>query len=280
MCPKSAMESWQYEVAICFAPEPPTIAILDSSGPPDCDLLLVNYERLPDAQNALLKWLRVMPAVVVLDEAHRMKLGAAGAWGAACLALAPYASRRLILTGTPAPDGVTDLENLFSFVWPGLGRASVRRAVTGNDLRTASTQLRPLFVRTTKKELALPPVTTAVQFVSLPPLHRELYDALLGQASARLSSAAGDAEAIGRILLYLLMAATTPALLPRARTGTSHWRTRVPPLEAPADSTLVELLRDLPHSGSAQIPGSRIDGVHKRGGRAGRRWCGRRLYGI
>ncbi len=48
-----------------------------------------------------------------------MKRGPGGAWGSACLALAPYAKRRLILTGTPAPNGAKDLENLLAFVWPG-----------------------------------------------------------------------------------------------------------------------------------------------------------------
>src|SRR5262249_13097278 len=148
-----------------------------------------------------------------------------------CLMLGPFASRRLILTGTPAPNGVKDLENLMSFVWPGQGRATVAYATAGNNMRAASTMLKPLFTRTTKDELQLPPVTTAVRRIELPPLHRELYDALLGYASARSRGGDKDIEALGRVLLYLLMAATTPALLATGATRYEPLPYRLPPLD-------------------------------------------------
>ena len=147
----------------------------------------------------------------------------------------------------PAPNGAADLENLFAFVWPGQGRLTVRHAIGDNDLRTASTLLRPLYVRSTKAELGLPPVERSVRRIELPPLHRELYDALLGQASGRWRGGERDAEALGRILIYLLMAATTPALL---ATGSSRYEPlpyRVPPLTPPPGSSLASLMRDLPH---------------------------------
>ena len=247
VCPKSAVESWQTETATCYPDGQVHVAVMDQTIPPPGNVLLINYERLPDAYPALLQWLRAQPAMLVLDEAHRMKLGAAGAWGAACLALGPYAARRMILSGTPAPNGARDLENLFGFVWPGQGRSAVTRAVGGNDLRVASRLLRPLFVRTTKDELQLPPVDISVRRVPLPDLHRELYAALLGQASGRWRGGEQDTEALGRVLLYLLMAATTPALL---ATGGSRYEPlpyRLPPLQPPPGSSLAQLLRDLPH---------------------------------
>src|SRR3954465_2486461 len=56
-----------------------------------------------------------------------------------------------------------------------------------------------------------------------------------------------DIEALGRIVLSLLMAATTPALL---ATGASRYEPlpyRVPPLVPPEGSSLASLMRDLPH---------------------------------
>ena len=153
----------------------------------------------------------------------------------------------LILTGTPAPNGAQDLENLFGFVWPGRGRLTVSRALAGADLREASAFLKPLFVRTTKAELGLPDVDVRFRFLPLPRLHRELYDALLGQAAAQQQRGQQDLTALGRVLLYLLMAATTPALLAVGTTRHEPLPYRVPPLEPPAGSTLDELLRDLPH---------------------------------
>lgn len=243
--PKSAFEAWRDETAECFT-ERTTVATMTGNTPPECDILLVNYERLPEAIPALLRWLQAQSAMLVLDEAHRMKLGATGAWGAACYALGPYATHRVILTGTPAPNGSQDLANLFGFVWPGQGRATVNRAVTGRDLREASALLKPLFTRTTKAQLNLPPVEPVYRRVVLPPLHREVYDALVGMAARQYPDGTADAESLGKVVLYLLMAATTPALI---ATGGSRYEPlayRVPPLTPPPDSSLAELMRDLP----------------------------------
>lgn len=247
VCPKSAFESWEIEVQLCFGDTPPRVAIMDGPYPPSADIVLLNYERLPDARSSLLAWLTDRPALLVLDEAHRMKRGPGGVWGSACLALGPYATRRLILTGTPAPNGARDLENLFAFVWPGLGRAQVARSLNGRDLRESSRLLRPLFVRTTKNELQLPPVELAIRRIRLPPLHRELYDALLGQLTGGLRGGEDEVEALGRVLLYLIMAATTPALLATGASPHEPLPYRVPPLQAPVGTSLAELMRDLPH---------------------------------
>ena len=244
VCPKAAFESWQTEAVLCFPAAPLRVGVMDGPVPPMADIVLINYERLPEAYAALVQWLRSQPALLVLDEAHRMKLGAAGAWGSVCFGLGPFAARRMILTGTPAPNGSKDLENLFSFVWPGQGRTEVVRALAGQDLRSASARLRPLFVRTTKRELNLPDPQIRVHRVELPRLHRELYQALLGQASEQ--SMASNLEALGRVVLYLLMAATTPALLATGASRHEPLPYRLPPLQAPAGSTLFELMRDLP----------------------------------
>ncbi|WP_045746727.1 DEAD/DEAH box helicase [Actinoplanes rectilineatus] len=241
ICPKSAYESWGFESSVCFA-KPLRTSVMGSNPDRGAEVLIVNYERLGRAVVALSAWLRAAPAMVVLDEAHRMKLGSSGAYGAACLALGPLAKRRLILTGTPAPNGARDLESLLSFVWPGHGKRVVADAVGGGNLAYASSVLRPLFTRTTKGELGLPPVTTKIRYVELPPLHREIYDALKGNPSAR----SGDLEALGKAMLRMLMAATSPALLAEGSSKHEPLSYRVPALEASSNDSLGSLLRSLP----------------------------------
>lgn len=246
VCPKSAFESWAYEAEVCFSGTRITTHVWTGGPPPDVDILLVNYERLPNSIPPLISWMKAASTLLVLDEAHRMKLGSTGAWGSACLTLGPYATNRLILTGTPAPNGAKDLESLFSFVWPGQGRATVQRAVAYDDLSIASQALKPLFTRTTKSELNLPPVEVSIRRVELPPLHREIYDALLGQGRLASASEAGDMAALGRILLYLLMAATSPALLAVGSDKHEALPYRVPPYQVPENTSAMDLLRDLP----------------------------------
>lgn len=243
--PKSSFGAWLDENAECLQP-PLSMYIADGAPVSTSDVIVVNYERLPNMVSFLARWLTERPSMMVLDEAHRMKLGADGVYGAACLALGPRSKRRLILTGTPAPNGVRDLENLFGFVWPGTGRQRVLRAVDGGDLGAASRALKPLFTRTTKGELALPPVKMTLRTIPLPPLHAEIYEALVGQFSSRAAGFENDFQALGRILVYMLMAATSPALLAVGTTRYEPLAYQVPPLPVPERSSLYQLMQDLP----------------------------------
>lgn len=243
--PKSAYESWQYESSFCFK-EPLRTEVTGQTPDPLAELRIVNYERLDRSLGAMASWLRSRPSMAVLDEAHRMKLGASGTYGSACLALGPLADRRLILTGTPAPNGARDLENLLSFVWPGHGKRVVTEAVGGGDLAYASSVLRPLFTRTTKLELGLPPFEPKIRYLDMPPIHAEVYEALKGNFSARAEGARGSIEALGRAVLRLLMAATSPALLLEGASRYEPLEYQFPPLEASPGDSLYELLQDLP----------------------------------
>ncbi|WP_238331913.1 DEAD/DEAH box helicase [Kribbella jejuensis] len=243
--PKSSFESWQYENEECFE-QPLEMTVFALNANLSGDSVLINYERLAGTVDQLSQWLAGRKSMIILDEAHRMKLGAEGAYGAACLALGPWARHRLILTGTPAPNGVKDLENLFSFVWPGHGRQRVIQAVAGGDLAKASEALRPLFTRTTQADLDLPPVSTKVRNIRPPAVHNEIYEALIGHFSARAIGSESDFQALGKVAIYLLMAATSPALLAVGSTRYDALTYQVPPLAVPEGTPLFKLMRDLP----------------------------------
>lgn len=243
VCPKSAYESWRYETAVCFS-YPLRTHVLDGSLDQWAEVLIVNYERLDRSLPLLANWLKSAPSMIILDEAHRMKLGARGTYGAACMALGPLAERRLILTGTPAPNGSKDLENLMGFVWPGHGQRTVTRAVAGGDLAYASAVLRPLFTRTTKQELGLPPMRLRTRYVDMPDLHAEIYSSLVGGMSG--GSAREDLSSLGKTALRLLMAATSPALLVEGASRYEPLVYQLPPLEIPEGTSLYSLMQRLP----------------------------------
>jgi SNF2 family DNA or RNA helicase len=243
VCPKSAYESWQFESVECFG-EPLRTQVFERFVELDTKVLIINYERLARSATALAAWLKAAPSMMILDEAHRMKLGTRGAYGSACMALGPLARRRLILTGTPAPNGAKDLESLMGFAWPGYGHRTVASAVAGGDLAYASTVLRPLFARTTKLELGLPPMETKVRYVDMPRLHGQIYDALVGKEAAR--SGRDDLAALGKTALRLLMAATSPALLIEGETRYEPLEYQLPPLDIPEGDSLYTMLKRLP----------------------------------
>lgn len=243
VCPKSAYESWQFETGACFG-KPLRTHVFDRSLDQWAEVLIINYERLERSLSALAGWLEQAPSMIILDEAHRMKLGNRGTYGLACLTLGPLARRRLILTGTPAPNGAKDLENLMGFVWPGHGHRTVSSAVADGDLNYASSVLRPLFTRTTKHELSLPPMEPVVRYVDMPRLHKDIYDSLLGDVAGE--SPREDLSQLGKTALRLLMAATSPALLLEGSSKHEPLAYRLPPLEIPESDSLYALLQNLP----------------------------------
>lgn len=105
-----------------------------------------------------------------------------------------------------------------------------------------------MFTRTTKHELGLPPFETRIRYVPLPDgsIHREIYDALVGRYSARAAAERDDFDALGKAMLRLLMAATSPALLAEGESRYAPLAYRVPPMDVPAGDSLYTLMRDLP----------------------------------
>src|SRR5690606_10575495 len=108
---------------------------------------LTTYQTLANMEDEFRTFLKhVGPrAMVVLDEAHYIKSGD-GMQAATALRLAPLARSRVILTGTPAPNGYEDLANLFRFIYPsrdiiGFPLASLR-AMTDGSMSNAIPELK------------------------------------------------------------------------------------------------------------------------------------------
>lgn len=208
LAPPSAFEAWEIEAVDCFAPDRrPVLEVRPRFAARDTDVLVMNYERL-ELRRTLAEidsWAANRRVLVVFDEAHRAKAGLDGVRGRGARTVAERSARRLVLTGTPMPNTASDLAAVFDLAWPGQGR----RLATG-DLAAVRDRA---FVRVTKEELDLPPLTTRVEVVEIDPPHRRLYDALAGRAADRWAVGAADAAEIGRAVLRLIAAATNPASL-------------------------------------------------------------------
>lgn len=247
VAPLPAFDAWLSEAPECLLPSP-TVTRLGDRVPAATEILLLNYQRLAARYRDVADWVFDGRTHVVLDEAHRMKRGRAGEWGRTCLDLAHLAVRRDILTGTPAPQHPRDFVALLDFLWPHQGARimpseAVRPDPPSRAMADVSRRLQPLFVRTKKDELGLDPPTKRVEVVGMKPLQAEIYEALrtrmrhATQATTRERSLFGR---LGEVVMYLLEAATNPALLARAVGGSEPSVLAWPSVAIPAGSTLAE----------------------------------------
>ncbi|MEQ8379868.1 DEAD/DEAH box helicase [Parvibaculum sp.] len=172
---------------------------------------VINYEQLINVADVFTAHLMQHPVHLVLDESHRMKGGFAVKRGAVLLNAATLPIRRDILSGTPMPQAPADIQSQFDFLWPGSGlglrvaQASVPREVIGN-----------LYVRTTKADLDLPPVTRHFRQVGMSKGQSALYAIVRDEALRNLSSLRSgsgvDIVRARRSVMRLLQLSANPLL--------------------------------------------------------------------
>lgn len=253
VAPMSAFDAWETEAVESFS-TPPRLEIFQPDQPiePGIEILLTNYQKLPGHFERLAAWAQTVKSHVILDEAHRIKKGRSGAWGDAALNLAWYATRRDILTGTPAPQHPSDLEALLDFSWPSQGRkllplGAFNRVPPPDIGDLISDAIGPLFVRTRKSELGLTPPTMRVIQLELHGIHKDIYAAVTNQYGGQLRLLRRDRYLLAQmrgVVMYLLEAATNPALLPVGSSTDDPMTFQHPPAELPEDSDLGALLAD------------------------------------
>jgi len=131
------------------------------------EITLISYQSLAASQKDIIAFLRREKTMVVLDEAHKIKSVEGGQWAAAALSIAQYASSRVILTGTPAPNGYQDLLNLYRFIWPQkriikfpanylINLSTDKTAHAKEKINELVQDVSPFFIRIKKTDLGLP----------------------------------------------------------------------------------------------------------------------------
>lgn len=252
--PIAAFEAWKVDSVECMV-DAPVLSVHGGPGSPlprGTELLLTNYNRVAADYERIRDFVASAPTHVVLDEAHRIKRGAAGVHGRAVLDLAYVARRRDVLTGTPAPQGAGDLVALMRFLYPGQDRtilpASAYDESRGRDpltIRETSNAIEPYFVRTPKSRLGIPDPVWETIVGPMGPIQLAIYDALVGRYRHSFSlptDSRRQFDRLGRIVMYLLEAATNPALLTAGSDSSDEIGFVHPPLELAGDEPLSKLL--------------------------------------
>ena len=253
--PIAAFEAWKVDSRDCFI-SAPTITVhggVDAVIPNRTDILLTNYNRVATDYDRIRNFVVGQQTMVILDEAHRVKRGGDGVHGRAVLDLAYAAHRRDVLTGTPAPQGAYDLIALMRFLYPGQDTqilpSSAYKERDGREPKVLTETRQAIshyFVRTTKSKLGLPPTTFEVVRQTMGPIQQAIYESLLGRYRGGFAlhpNNRRELDRIGRIVMYLLEAATNPMLLTAGSDMADDTVFQHPPLEVRGDEPLMHLLK-------------------------------------
>lgn len=236
--PLSSFGPWESEYEECFGIRPTSkrlsggvskderINHFYSSNPAEISLL--SYKGVINMLEDLIVFLKKFKVMVVLDEAHHIKNIEGGTIATSVLSIAKYCKARVVLTGTPAPNGYEDIYNLFNFIWPNkriiqyhlfqLKDMSSNR----NDSRVDKLikGVSPYFIRIRKSNLDIPnPLNHPPTWVKMGDVQREIYEYIESSympyfMRQEANQNMGNLFAKAR-LIRLMQVSTNPALLQR-----------------------------------------------------------------
>lgn len=228
--PRSCFFPWEEEAIKCFGSPFRTVRLTGTKAnrqsaylqADDYDLFLCTYQTATNDVDEITSLCRDYKVFVVIDESHNIKRIEGGVWSEAMLNIAPYATRRAILSGTPMPNDFTDLWSQITFLWPAeqvLGnRDQYRyRCEDANELDSIRRSLHPFFFRAKKSELGLPPVKFTIHKCNLKPYQSSIYRALATKILSEISTQPEERKMLRQWrkarLVRLLQAASNPTLL-------------------------------------------------------------------
>lgn len=223
IAPKNAFSAWDEQISDCMPHLGVTFARLRGGRDSivraledDPRFMLITYQQLARIPDVIASHCARIPIHVYLDESHRIKSGIEKQTARAALTLAHLPAGKLIMSGTPMPQASDDLIPQFSFLYPEIPA----------DSETVVDLIRPVYVRTTKTELGLPPLTRRSISLPMAPLQSELYKLMKFEVAREAASALGIRSkqafrSLGRSVARLIMFVSNPSLL-SAEIGFAH----------------------------------------------------------
>ena len=194
--PPSSFDPWIDEFEECFGRKAKVfrfggesnrderLRVLNNTHKTYFELLLFTYNSIPFLIEEIKKFCCYPENKVmfVCDEAHKVK-SKDGLWSNSVLQLSPFFKSRVILTGTPAPNGYEDLYNLFKFIYPKKNIIEFRRdylkkltvSPTSSEIANLIESIKPFFVRIKKSDLNLPDFKDEIRYNVVDDIERQTY---------------------------------------------------------------------------------------------------------
>ena len=197
--PISSFAPWENEYEECFGRKASTQRLSgDSSIPRDkkeqhlysgnpAEMTLIFHGGVDSLQKEIIDFLKRNKTMVIVDEAHRIK-NPEGVWGRSVIDISKEAKSRIILTGTPVPNGYEDLFNLFQFIYPykfkdilkfhypNLVDMTKQNNPDSERVKEFTNNITPYFIRIKKTDLNLPPISEQIIYVEMDRHQKEIYD--------------------------------------------------------------------------------------------------------
>ena len=233
--PLSAFGPWELEYEECFGEKPSTKRLngkvsvdekkqyLYSRTP--AKITLLSYNSVPSLKDELIYFLKNNQVMVVLDEAHKIKNTSGGITANGVLDIAQYCSSRVVLAGTPAPNGYEDLYNLYKFIWPTkkvipfeiYQLKDMSKQESDSRVETLLNAVAPFFIRVKKSDLGIPMATEHEPIiVPMGSAQRRIYDVIEKKYMNEIVSSKDNSfkqDLIKARLIRMMQAATNPNLL-------------------------------------------------------------------
>ena len=215
VAPKNAFSAWDEQLAICmentyggFVRLRGGESAIQSALRATPRFMLITYDQLPRVKDIVIEMLSSSSVYMFLDESHRIKGGKQIKRADAILEMAHLPKRKLIMSGTPMPQGPKDLISQFLFLYP----TKEVSETTVIDL------IQPIFVRTTKAQLNIPELNHKVVQVAMTHLQREIYKTLKSEIRRQLNPVLSDSSRyelrrIGKCVMKIMEFVSNPALL-------------------------------------------------------------------
>ncbi len=233
--PLNAFAPWELEYEECFGRKATSKRLSGKLSMDDkkqylysfspAEITLLSYPSVISLVDEIKYFLNKNKVMVVLDEAHKIKNTSDGIISKCIMSLASFCKARVVLTGTPAPNGYEDLYNLFKFIWPTkdiikfhIGQLrDMSRNINDPRVGTLLDSIAPYFMRIKKSDLGIPPaINHSPIVVEMKNSQRKIYDYIEKQYINEIIGSRDQilrSELIKARLIRLMQAATNPSLL-------------------------------------------------------------------
>ena len=215
IAPKNAFAAWDEQIAECLPSWDASFVRLRKSDKipgqlrADPRFMIIGYQQLARVREPVAEHLAGHRTHVFLDESHRIK-GMGNISTDAVLGFSHLPVSKLVMSGTPMPQSTADLLPQFHFMFPEIAA----------DENTVVDLVKPVYVRTNKTELGLPPVTRLRKTLPMDPLQARLYELMKSEVAREAAQALGQKSRqafrnLGRSVTRILQFVSNPALLAR-----------------------------------------------------------------